>query len=268
VLDSLKPADASEAAALSAAFGWPHRPADWQVFLQLGQGVACRREGRLVGTAMWFALDDSHATISLVQVAPDMQGQGLGRRLMQAVMENAAGRSLKLHATLEGAGLYASLGFTPGGIVEQWQGNAAFQPCAAPGIRIATPEDRAAIGQLDQAATGLDRTRVLNTLTHNAAVAVAGPPDAVTGFVARRQFGRGALIGPLVAPDAAIAVALAGFVAEPGFLRMELPSASLKPWATARGLACVGEVQAMTTGDWPTPSAPHTSMALASQAFG
>jgi GNAT superfamily N-acetyltransferase len=268
VLDSLKPGDATEAAALSAAFGWPHRPADWDAFLQLGQGVACRREGRLVGTAMWFALDDSHASISLVQVAPEMQGRGLGRRLMQAVMEDAAGRSLKLHATLEGAGLYASLGFAAGGIVEQWQGITDIAAGAVPGIRVATPEDRAAIGRLDQAATGLDRALVLDALMHNAVIAVAGPPGAVAGFVVRRLFGRGALVGPLVAPDEATAIALAEFVAEPGFLRMELPGAPLKAWATACGLACVGRVQTMTTGDWPAPTAAHTRMALASQAFG
>jgi GNAT superfamily N-acetyltransferase len=268
MLDSLNPGDATEAAALSAAFGWPHRPADWDVFLQLGHGVACRRDGRLIGTAMWFALDDSHASISLVQVAPDMQGQGLGRRLMRAVMEDAAGRRLKLHATLEGAGLYASLGFTAGEIVEQWQGNACISPCAAAGIRMATPEDRAAIGRLDQAATGLDRALVLNAVMREAAVAVAGPPGEVTGFVVRRLFGRGALIGPLVAPDEAIAIALANFVAEPGFLRIELPGAPLKAWATACGLACVGQVQAMTTGDWPSPIAAATRIALASQAFG
>jgi len=268
MLDPLRHGDATEAAALSAAFGWPHRPADWDLFLQLGQGVACRREGRLVGTAMWFALDDSHASISLVQVAPDMQGQGLGRRLMRAVMQDAAGRSLKLHATLEGAGLYAALGFTAGGIVEQWQGHADIPPCAATGIRAATPEDRAAISRLDQAATGLDRASVLDTVMREAVVAVAGLPGAVTGFVVRRLFGRGALLGPLVAPDEATAIALASFVAEPGFVRMELPGTPLKAWATAHGLACVGQVQTMTTGHWPAPTAPHTRIALASQAFG
>lgn len=268
MLDSLKPGDATEAAALSAAFGWPHRPADWDVFLQLGHGVACRRDGRLVGTAVWFALDDSHASISLVQVAPEVQGRGLGRRLMRAVMDDAAGRSLKLHATLEGARLYASLGFTPGGIVEQWQGDADIPPCAATGIRAAAPDDRAAIGRLDQAATGLDRALVLNAVMRDATVAVAGPPGAVTGFVVRRLFGRGALIGPLVAPDEATAIALARFVAEPGFLRMELPGASLKAWATVCGLATVGQVQGMTTGDWPAATAPATLTALASQSFG
>ena len=84
----------------------------------------------------------------------------------------------------------------------------------------------------------------------------------------RRLFGRGALLGPLVAPDEATAIALASFVAEPGFVRMELPGTPLKAWATAHGLACVGQVQTMTTGHWPAPTAPHTRIALASQAFG
>ena len=197
-----------------------------------------------------------------------MQGQGLGRRLTQAVMEDAGGRSLQLHATVAGAGLYAALGFTAGEIVEQWQGSPDITAVASPGIRMATPDDRAAIGHLDQAATGLDRASVLNALMQNAVIAVAGPPGAVTGFVVRRLFGRGALLAPLVAPDEATAIALANFVAEPGFVRMELPGAPLKAWATAHGLACVGQVQTMTTGHWPAPTAPHTRIALASQAFG
>lgn len=268
MLDALTIQDAAAGAAMSAQFGWPHRPEDWTWFLRLGHGVAWRENGRLAGTAMWFPLDEAHASIGLVQVAPDMQGRGLGRRLMHAVIDAAGDRSLMLHATPEGAALYASLGFKPGAGVQQWQGMVTPPECRSAGIRMATANDHAAIARLDHEATGLQRCAALAALLGDGVIVVAEADSKMTGFAVRRSFGRGGLIGPIVAPDIAIAEALAGSLATPGFQRMDLAGPALSAFARDRGLSCVGEVMAMSTGDWPAPAGPAVRLAVASQALG
>jgi GNAT superfamily N-acetyltransferase len=270
LIDTLTMDDAADAAGLSAAFGWPHRVADWALFLRLGHGFAWREGSRLVGTAMWFPLTDRHASIGLVQVAPHLQGRGVGGRLMAAVMAAAAPRSLMLHATAEGAGLYARLGFTPGGVVQQWQGE--FREPPAPGAvgRLATPADRAAIARLDIAATGLARDAITDELLQAGAVAVTGPAGDLTGYAVHRPFGRGTLVGPMIAEDEPTAVILVATLCTPGFLRVDVPAeaASLIAWLGQAGLSYAGEVQLMTRGEWPLPRGPARRVALASQALG
>ena len=257
--------DAPAAAALSAGFGWPHRSADWDWFLRLGRGVGWRDAGQLSGTAMWFPLGTHHASIGLVQVSPGLQGRGIGRRLMQAVMAAAAPRSLLLHATAEGAALYRSLGFVAGGVVEQWQGVVATQ-AAGPGITPA-PLSESVIHSLDHAATGLGRANVL-AACRESGVVLAGPGDPPSGYGVRRRFGRGQLIGPLIAANEADAAALLDSLAEPGFVRVDVPAGALTASLARLGLACVGKVQAMTTGTWPSPTGSAQRFALASQALG
>lgn len=269
MIDRLTMDDVTTAASLSAGFGWPHQEADWVRFLELGQGFAWRQDGLLAGTALWFPLGDDHASIGLVQVAPGLQGRGVGRKLMEAVIEAARPRSLMLHATAEGAGLYAKLGFQTVGALEQWQGVCTMPPVRASDARPATADDLPAIYALDAAAAGILRRNVLDWAMDGATVAVAGPTGAITGYAVRRAFGRGMLIGPMAATTEAAAVALAAHLAHPGFLRMDPPvgANALKAWLGSCGLACVGGGSLMRTGTWPAPSGA-TLWAAATQAIG
>jgi GNAT superfamily N-acetyltransferase len=268
LIDVLTAADAAAAAALSAQFGWPHRQADWDLLLSIGRGFAWREDGIAVATALWYPLGPKHASIGSVQVAPHLQGQGLGRRLMEAVMQDAAPRSLMLHATPEGAGLYAKLGFREAGILQQWQGHYAEALEESGAARLAVPSDRAAITELDQASRAA-RDDVLGLWMEGAITAVYGPPGAVTGYAVRRAFGRGQLIGPLIASDEATALALLTFLATPGFLRVDIPAdaALLQAWCAAAALRSVGDVQLMLRGDWAAPGATRV-WSPATQAMG
>jgi GNAT superfamily N-acetyltransferase len=268
VIDVLTAGDAAAAAALSAGFGWPHRPVDWDLMLRVGHGFAWREDGTAVATALWYPLGPDHASIGSVQVAPHLQGQGIGRRLMEAVMEDAAPRSLMLHATVAGAGLYERLGFAPAGILQQWDGAYTGAPAAGSGARLATPADRTALTQLD-AASRVTRDDVLDPWMEGAVVAVYGPPGAVTGYAIRRAFGRGQLIGPVVATDETTAQALIAFLATPGFLRVDMPGDAplLQAWCAAAGLRSAGDVQLMLRGNWPPPG-PVRVWSPVTQAMG
>jgi GNAT superfamily N-acetyltransferase len=79
-------------------------------------GVAARAEGRLVGSN-FLLHTDSVAGVGPITVAPDFQGNGLGRDLMQTVLAQAAQRGLERVRLLQDSfntaslSLYASLGF-------------------------------------------------------------------------------------------------------------------------------------------------------------
>ena len=225
--------------------------------LELGRGVAWREAGKLLGTAVLFPVDSGHATIGLVQVAPSLQGRGIGRRLMEAAIALGEGRNLRLHATAAGQGLYAKLGFEACGIVQQWRGvttHAGSPPQPAPWGDIVA---------LDRTATGLDREALLRTLF----AAGTAQIDDAGGYAIRRLFGRGVVIGPVVAGGETEAAALVAGLAQPGFLRVDIPAerTALGGALAGLGLTSIEDVTIMVRGTWP--AAPGL-FALSSQAMG
>ena len=115
--------DLPAAHGLSAQLNWPHRLEDWELLHRLFKGfVVCDGE-RLIGTA--FACPQgAFATIGLVVVSPDYQGQGVGRQLMELALEACKPATAILNASAAGAPLYLSQGFIEFGTIEQRQGPA------------------------------------------------------------------------------------------------------------------------------------------------
>ena len=98
---------------LVAAVRWPHRHADIAALIELGHGRTVRDEtdGRTVAVGLWWPFGEASARLGLVIVAPDSQGRGIGRRLVQALLTDAAPRSVMLLATTAGRPLYDTLGW-------------------------------------------------------------------------------------------------------------------------------------------------------------
>jgi hypothetical protein len=85
----------------------------------------------------------------------------------------------------------------------------------------------------------------------------------------RRRFGRGALIGPVVASDRAEAETLFAGLLQPGFTRVDFRAGSgLAEAVGAVGLVSVEDVTVMVHGSWPTPPAGPSVFGLGAQAFG
>jgi hypothetical protein len=186
---------------------------------------------------------------------------------MRALLAAAAPRALMLNATAAGLPLYAALGFAAAGEVHQYQGSwRGRAPCHA-GLRPATAADLPALAALDAAAFGAPRPRSLSA-------ALAGGTAVMredgAGFAIARRFGRGFVIGPVVAPDEPAAIALVEALARPGaFLRLDIPAAAaaLAGALSAQGLAKVDIVVAMTRGAWRAAGTPRR-FALIAQALG
>lgn len=209
-------ADLGQMHQLSIGVGWPHRPEDWRLVMSVGEGlVACDTIGRALGSAMWWTFGESFATVGMVITSPRLQAQGAGRQLMEMIFEQSGDRDLRLSATKAGYRLYRSLGFEPIGRIFQHQGRNVALPSplpsplpAMPGLRGAVPSDLDALVRLDASAYGANRDRVIAALMGPSTGTVIERDGAIVGFALCRPFGRGHVVGPIVAEDDEMAIAL------------------------------------------------------------
>lgn len=261
------------AVALSRQANWPHRPEDWRFVHALSSGVvALDDQGKVAGTILVTPYGADCATINMVIVDERMRGRGLGRRLMQEALALAGGRDLRLIATADGLPLYEKLGFVAGGAIVQHQGP-VHAIASAQDVAPAGADERAAIKALDSAAFAADRSALIDLLAEKGQLAVIRRKGAVAAYAACRAFGRGEVIGPVVAGDKEDAKAMIAFfaAARPGaFLRVDTEADSgLSGWLASIGLDEVGGGIAMRRPPPESPARPIVKIfALANQALG
>ena len=195
------------------------------MFRDLDGIVACDGSGAVVGTALSWRYGPKAATLGMVLVALALQGRGIGRRLMDNVLEDLEGCALMLSATEAGQRLYKALGFSTIGTFRQQQGT--YQPtewkARKTRARKLLPADRDAVTALDTAAFGAPRIKLLDRLLAEGEAVVIEGANGVAGFAIRRDFGRGRVIGPVIAADEAAAIDLIAALVEPGFLARRHP---------------------------------------------
>jgi GNAT superfamily N-acetyltransferase len=278
---TLRPLRAGDLAALHRLvqqMSWPHRPEDCAQLFGLGTGTAAvDATGLTIGVGMRWSFGRDAGTIGMVLVAPERQGKGVGRALMTALIAEAGPRALMLNATAEGRGLYEKLGFVPIGLVRQHQARLVEGPAlprvpAVP-LRRAVPADHAALCVLDASVFGADRSALISRLLATGEAWLVDRAAQPAGFAILRLFGRGMMIGPIVAPteDEAIAlVAAAAMAARPGVLRIDIPAHAehLGGWLTAAGLPAIDTVTTMLRGSWPATQKGPYRFGLALQALG
>jgi GNAT superfamily N-acetyltransferase len=259
---------------LSVSVSWPHRADDWAMALALGRGWVARDPiGRVLGSAMWFPLSEDVASVGMVITSPKLQENGTGRWLMGRILSETAGRARVLNATKEAYRLYVSLGFRTLAEVSQMNGIITACPDFPCHARPMRPEDRAAILALDEAAMGLSRRAVIETVLALSEGLVIERAGRIEGFSLMRPFGRGRVIGPIVALDEADALALTGpFVAaHPGaFLRVDTrePQGAYRDFLTVAGMTRYDTVLRMALEALPEPAGPARTFGLVNQALG
>lgn len=199
--------------ALSIGVGWPHRGEDWEFLRSVGQGLAAvDKIGRVVGSAMWFPYNERFATIGMVITTPRLQAQGAGRWLMENVLQRVGDRALGLNATAESLRLYVSLDFKIKQPMYQRQGIAAAPPDATlpAGARLRPFDtgDLAEIIALDKRAFDSDRSMLMTRLVEVSTGHVLEHDGGIRAFSLCRRFGRGYVIGPVVAATDEDAIAV------------------------------------------------------------
>ena len=269
--------------ALSVGVGWPHRADDWRLLVDLGRGVAALDEiGRVLGSALWFPQAEGFATVGMVITSPRLQARGAGAWLMGEVLAAAGARPLGLNATRAAVRLYRGLGFVPEGPVFQHQGAAAPAPpgeTPPPGavLREVAAADLPALAALDAVAFGAPRPGVLGRLLAASRGTLLLRDGRAGAFALRRPFGRGAVIGPVVASCDADAVAvvrreLSGAAGQVLRLDTRQPEGAFRTFLARRGLVLYDRVETMARGrPWTAgarPAGAPVTYGLASHALG
>lgn len=262
---------------LSLDLHWPHRPRDWSTAFSLGEGIVATVDGQLVGTTMRWLWGEHHATVGLVIVSELMRGRRIGSVLMNLILEGLEDRIVSLHATEEGRGLYERLGFVRTGEIRQHQGVASNAPLIALDggwrLRPLDKSDEPALFELDKQARGWERPQLLRIwLDSSERVMVLDHDGTLDGFAFLRRFGRGVVVGPVVASDDIGARALIGHLigaAGGRFVRIDLDyDSGLTTWMEELQLQRAGTVTAMTRGPLPRDADGARLFALATQALG
>ncbi|WP_413204931.1 GNAT family N-acetyltransferase [Rhodospirillum sp. A1_3_36] len=275
------------AVVLSKEAGWPHRREDWDLSRILSHGFVATDGHRVLGTIFATPLDDRAATINMVIVDASLRGQGIGKRLMATAIDATEGRECRLVATQDGLPLYEKLGFERTGEVLQHQGPLSIAGLSSPSpdlgpdlgeVDWATTTDHQAIRTLDRDAHGLERIALLDALEQVGRLAVLRRNGLPVGYACLRPFGRGEVVGPVIAGTLEEAKALITFLLAPretAFIRVDTDRDSgLAPWLESLGLSHVGGGVRMTRPATTTPPLPartaatHRVFALVSQALG
>jgi len=273
----LEARDLPQAWELSQQVRWPHRLEDWQFSHALGQGVAISEAEQLIGVAIHWDYSTC-ATLGLIIVADSHRQRGLGSRLVSEALAAITAPAVALHATPDGAGVYARQGFVVTGQLGQHQGVAVALAAPLPAnatLRPATLADLDVLHDLDQRACGLSRRRLLQAVLQHGQCVVLQQNGQPQGFAMLRRFGRGEVIGPVVATDMAAdanaARALIGYwlgVCAGRFVRIDVPTdAGLADWLAQAGLACVDVCARMTRGPAPVGDGTLRTYSLVSQAL-
>ncbi|CCD98685.1 GNAT family N-acetyltransferase [Bradyrhizobium sp. STM 3809] len=274
--------DVAQLLALSIAVQWPHRAEDWQFMRGIGRGVVALDEiGRALGSAMWFPYSDGFAAVGMVITSPRLQALGTGQWLMQRVMAECGGRTLRLNATRAAYRLYRSLDFKRSQTLFQCQGEAIAPDtaaAAAAGLRALTDADLPALIALDASAYGVRRAALMTALLAQSSSLGLFRAGRLVAVALCRRFGRGHVIGPVVAScdSDAIAVVAPHIAAHAGqFLRLDThrPGGEFRDFLARSGLALFDAVTTMSLRRDATIAVPRirdrpASYGVVSQAFG
>ena len=269
-LDTLTAADTHACWQLSQALRWPHREADWQQFITWakahGAALAVRADGRLIGCGLAWQWGQKQGSIGMVIVDDAWQRRGIGKRLFKGLLQALEGRDVMLQATAQGRPLYESLGFAAIGHARQFHGH--WQPPAEAGpsssiaadelTRLMQPQDVPALLAYDQHERGLVRPALLQALLaqmdadERCAVSV-DKHGRLCGYGILRRFGRGWVVGPLLADGADRAVALVKRLTQDragDFVRIDLAAHTRAfPDSQAQAQAQAGHDRPSTQGD-------------------
>lgn len=259
---------------LSQEMSWPYRIEDWDFALRLGQGFVLQCAGAVIGTAVWWPYGETHASAGMIIVAKAAQGRGYGAQLMDALLASAQPRTVVLNSTAEGQALYHRRGFIPIGVIHQHQGipRERYEPPRSCLVRAMAPSDFEAIIRLDRQATGWQRRPLLDRLVQSGDGYVLLRDDMPRGYAISRLFGRGHVVGPVVAESQADARALiVAVLARLGsvFVRIDTPASSqLGEWLEGIGLQLVSDATTMILGTQMPSTGPARTLAVANQSFG
>ena len=262
---------------LSVEAGWNQNVADWRFMLSAGRGFGCRdQNGIWQASSLVLPLGDKLAWISMVLVAKTRRRGGLGTGLLKRCIAEvqASGAVAGLDATDDGRPIYLPLGFRDLYRIARWHFDGAKDARSNIALRPLAPSDLAAVIAYDCALSGMERPALLKHLAGRQpnTAWVAETAGRLKGFVMGREGRSASSIGPVVADDETIGLALIGRAAAsvPGPFIIDVPDAhaEIRAWLEQQGAVSPRGYMRMTLGRAPGLDDPGHLFALAGPELG
>ena len=246
---ALGPHDADGVWPLSVEAGWNQTPADWSLMISSGSAFGIKHAaGGWIASALALPLGSDISWISMVLVTKSERRKGYGSRLLRHCVGaiETAGRVAGLDATEFGRPVYLPLGFRDVYAISRWSvpGPVETRIPLPPGIviRLLQPQDLAAIADYDCRRSGFERRIILDNLLARAPCAahVAERGDgSIAGYSLGRDGHRATHIGPVIAEDQAIGLALVSCalagIRGPAILDAPDQRRNIKQWLQSQG---------------------------------
>ena len=222
-------------------------------------GVMAEAAGRVIGSNFLWE-DGAVAGVGPITIDPAAQNQGLGRRLMEAVLERARERGIPAVRLLQAAyhnrsmSLYTKLGFEVRELLSVIQGPALNLRAAGHDVRAACAADAEAADALCRRVHGHVRAGELRGAIAQGAAMVVERGGRITGYTTGIGF-----FGHAVAQtneDLQALIGAAPSFAGPGFMLPTRNSALLR-WCLAHSLTIVQPMTLMTMGPYQEPQGAY-----------
>jgi predicted N-acetyltransferase YhbS len=220
--------------------------------------VVAESDDRIIGSSF---LDERSTIFSVgpVSVAPDAQDGGVGRTLMQTVLERSVERQapgvrlVQVAYNNRSMSLYTKLGFQTREPLAAIQGNPLSVPLKGFDVRYAHEADLAECNELCSQVHGHDRSGELRDAIAHGAAKVAERDGRITAYTTEIGF-----VGHSVAvstEDLMALIASADAFSWNGFL-VPLANAELLRWCFEQGLRVVYMLNLMALGFYQEPRGP------------
>jgi GNAT superfamily N-acetyltransferase len=259
--------------ALSESAGFKDSVTDWQILHESALVLGVQHGSGLLAQGA-FADFGEVGVLSKIVVAPSMQRQGLGGKIIDGLISAAESKAvgcLGVVATAVGRTLLERHGFVPAGDIVILMGtpHVPLGHGHAPAL-----DDVDAAVALDKRMLGATRERMLRA-REKRAIATVGHSDksgALCGYAMATELGTHAMIGPVVADGDESAQSLViGVCQEWGeAVRIDVPAeqSAFRQWLRSIGLREQGTRVEMVRGSRPLPFRKPARYAVATQAFG
>jgi GNAT superfamily N-acetyltransferase len=274
------PIDVAESEAvwpLSIEAGWNQNVADWRFMLGAGRAFGLRgSNGQWEASSLVLPLGDRLAWISMVLVTKARRRGGVGTELLKRCIAEvqASGAVAGLDATEQGRPIYLPLGFRDLYKISRWHFDGVKNVPSTASVRPMTAADLPAVLAYDRSFSRMERASLLTHLAARqpAMAFVAQSDGRLAGFVLGREGRVAHSIGPVIADDETIGLALIAKAASavPGPFIIDVPDAhaDIRRWLERQGAVSPRGYVRMTLGSAPGLDDPSHVFALAGPELG
>ncbi len=275
------PIDAAESEAvwpLSIEAGWNQNLADWRFMLGAGRGFGLRNaDGTWEASSLVLPLGQKLAWISMVLVTKGRRRGGVGTGLLKRCIAEVqdGGAVAGLDATEQGRPIYLPLGFRDLYTIKRWHFDNAQDVASSVVVRPFTMADLPRLALYDRPLSGMERPTLLAHLAMrrpDLAWVVDAPGGRLAGFTLGREGRMASSIGPVVADNEEIGLALLGkaasSVAGPFIIDVPETHARVRQYLEAQGAVSPRGYMRMTLGTSKGLDDPGHVFALAGPELG